>query len=343
MGNDLISVIVPIYNCEAYIKKCITSLINQSYENLEIILVDDASTDNSLQICRQLEDNRIKLIEKKKNSGVSDTRNIGIEVSNGNYVAFVDADDYLEERTIEELYAKILQYGYPDMIVFGLISEYYSKGKLIRTKESCRKSRYLTKSELKDDFFDLSLGNSVCNKLFRKEILNNVRFDTSLYIAEDLEFCLDAYLYAESIYIDRRSFYHYCIDVDKEKTYRGEIIDFSKASIRISERRNKYLMLGIARDRVQEDYCNKLINCGFESCLLTVKSNYLSDKDKVKHLKNIVDSTELVKALRHNYKNNKWSFHIKKYLLKIKNEKVLLCIFTLLSIIHKAGMAYYVI
>ena len=99
MKNNLISIIVPIYNSENYIKKCLDSILAQTYSNLEVILIDDGSTDNSYNICKdyQKKDNRIVLLQQK-NAGVSRARNHGLEVAKGEYIGFVDSDDLLDEN-----------------------------------------------------------------------------------------------------------------------------------------------------------------------------------------------------------------------------------------------------
>ena len=104
MANKLVSIIVPVYNVEKYLPKCVGSLINQTYKNVEIILVDDGSTDQSGNICDTYleKDNRIVVLHKK-NGGLSDARNFGIEHAKGDYYSFVDSDDYLKEKTIENL------------------------------------------------------------------------------------------------------------------------------------------------------------------------------------------------------------------------------------------------
>ena len=101
MNEELISVIVPIYNGEKYLAECVYSIINQTYKNIEILLMNDGSTDSSLSLCENFakEDNRIRVINKK-NTGVSDTRNKGVEMSNGKYILFVDCDDYLEKNMV---------------------------------------------------------------------------------------------------------------------------------------------------------------------------------------------------------------------------------------------------
>ena len=110
MYGNLVSVIVPIYNVEKYLEKCIESIVNQTYKNLEIILVDDGSPDNCPAICDEWaqKDSRIKVIHKK-NGGLSSARNAGLEVSNGEYISFVDSDDWLDENTFEEVYNNFLK------------------------------------------------------------------------------------------------------------------------------------------------------------------------------------------------------------------------------------------
>ena len=97
-----VSVIIPVYNSEAYLKECIDSVINQTYTNLEIIIINDASTDNSLDIIKQYKDNRIKLINLEKNIGVSKARNKGIDTATGDYICFIDSDDYWYDFKIKK-------------------------------------------------------------------------------------------------------------------------------------------------------------------------------------------------------------------------------------------------
>lgn len=103
--NDLISIVLPIYNVEKYLKKCIETILNQTYDNIEILLVDDGSTDHSGEICDEFEkkDKRIKVIHKT-NGGLSDARNTGLKHAKGKYISFIDSDDYVSEKYVEELY-----------------------------------------------------------------------------------------------------------------------------------------------------------------------------------------------------------------------------------------------
>ena len=137
LTRELISVIVPVYNVEQYLKKCVDSIVNQTYKNLEIILVDDGATDSSGEICDELEklDNRIKVYHKE-NGGLSDARNYGVERATGSYVGFVDSDDYIDAEMYEKLYDAItkeaadvaecnLKIVYPERVELFTDKRYY--------------------------------------------------------------------------------------------------------------------------------------------------------------------------------------------------------------------------
>ena len=108
MGNELISVIVPIYNVEKYLRQCLDSIQNQTYQNFECLLINDGSPDNSADICREYveKDSRFKYFEKE-NGGLSDARNYGIRQSKGSYLTFVDSDDWLEHDALDRLYGAL--------------------------------------------------------------------------------------------------------------------------------------------------------------------------------------------------------------------------------------------
>lgn len=169
--NELVSVIIPLYNKEKYIKRCIDSLVKQTYKNLQIIIVDDGSTDNSTDIISQYKDERIELIQKK-NEGVSLTRNRGIESSKGKYIAFVDADDYVSE---DYIYNLIQQYETKDIQL--ATSGYYQTDEENvfgeRAFEYCGNMR-----KIPEEYYILGDCHTIWGKLYIKEIINlhNIRF-----------------------------------------------------------------------------------------------------------------------------------------------------------------------
>ena len=122
----MISVIVPIYNVEQYLKKCIESIISSTYANLEIILVDDGSTDGSGKICDefQAKDKRIRVVHKK-NGGLSDARNVGLEIARGEFVSFIDSDDYIDSEMFEEVLTQFDKNT--DIVIYGRYVEYPTK------------------------------------------------------------------------------------------------------------------------------------------------------------------------------------------------------------------------
>ena len=151
MKQELVSVVVPIYNVELYMKKCIQTIINQSYNNLEIILVDDGSTDNSGNIADEYaqKDLRVKVIHKL-NGGLSDARNAGMKKATGKYICFIDSDDFIEKDMIEKMVNRIT-----DLQVDVLIAGFYvdfedEKGKLVdrKIKQFNTEGCYLDKNEI---------------------------------------------------------------------------------------------------------------------------------------------------------------------------------------------------
>ena len=182
MKKDLISVIVPTYNVEKYLDKCIDSIVNQSYKNLEIILVDDGSSDKSGEICDKWGriDSRIKVIHKE-NGGLSDARNIGLDVANGEYISFIDSDDFIEKDFY--VYLKDLSEKYnSDIVECNFVKAYESKLNEFEFPKNDFESITITDSygalKIYTSFDDDISTNSVVvwNKLYKSEIFNDIRF-----------------------------------------------------------------------------------------------------------------------------------------------------------------------
>ena len=177
MGESLISVIVPIYNVEKYLDKCILSIINQTYKNLEIILVNDGSNDNCGNICDYYKkiDNRI-VVNHKMNEGISSARNVGIDQAKGKLICFVDSDDYLESNYIEELKKNMNKYDSD----ISVCNYYYikKKKKKIKCKVPNDISFVLTDKKIYDCMHNKYEGLCVYawNKLYKKEVFNNLRY-----------------------------------------------------------------------------------------------------------------------------------------------------------------------
>ena len=177
----LISVIIPIYNIESYVNKCIESIRNQSYENLEIITVNDGSTDGSRQILERQagEDSRIKIVNTS-NQGISLARENGLKKASGEYICFVDGDDYIEVDTINQLYQKMLSGDYDITCCnFMRVRESYSAPTLERQKDDLRGLGFL------ENILAHKIIVSACGKLYRRELLSDIKFYRNIVMGED--------------------------------------------------------------------------------------------------------------------------------------------------------------
>ena len=213
--TEKITVIVPVYNVENYLEKCLDSLINQTYKNLEIIVINDGSTDNSGEICQEYaqKDNRIVYIEKE-NGGQAEARNMGLDRMTGSYVTFVDSDDWVELDYVETLYKKITEYqadiavgnyysfdeaeGMYYFYIFG--DSYYEK---VYDNVSIFENLY--ESQEMKSFALISVGA----KLYKADLLKNLRFDNGK-LAEDAYLNQKIYLLAERIVYLNKGLYAYC-------------------------------------------------------------------------------------------------------------------------------------
>ncbi|MGH4052347.1 MAG: glycosyltransferase [Clostridium sp.] len=176
MQNPLISIIVPVYNVQPYIRKCVDSILNQTYKNIEIILVEDGSPDNCGDICDEysLKDNRVKTIHKK-NGGLSSARNAGIDVASGEYIGFVDSDDWIEKDMYESLYKTLSEHN-ADISVCG---RYIVSGGRITTISDAEVSEEFSRcealSELVLDEYS-GMKNFAWDKLYKKELFETIRY-----------------------------------------------------------------------------------------------------------------------------------------------------------------------
>lgn len=197
--NELVSLIVPVYNVEKYLHRCLNSLINQTYKNLEIIVVNDGSTDNSDEICNYYAsiDSRIKVIHKK-NGGLSDARNYGIEYSNGELIAFVDSDDYVENDFIEILHSDIITYNAD---IAEINYRLFSDNKYYKPKRKGYFKILRGENILKEYFSGNVIENNVWNKIFKKELISNIRFKVG-YTSEDLLFTYEALKNSSSVVVN---------------------------------------------------------------------------------------------------------------------------------------------
>ena len=209
-----VSVIVPVYNVEKYLRKCVESIKNQTYQNLEIILVDDGSTDCSGKICDDLSqtDDRIVVIHKE-NGGLSDARNVGMDASSGDYIGFVDSDDYVDEDFYEILVANLEKYDadisccrYSNVWEDGTREPIGNDGKI---------HIYEGLEALKEYIYGKTMDPFVWNKLYKAELFRNSKYPDNRFrftkgiLSEDNPFCIELFKHTHKVVLVGVAKYNY--------------------------------------------------------------------------------------------------------------------------------------
>lgn len=206
--NKIVSIIIPVYNIENYIPKCIESVINQSYKDLEIILVDDGSTDDSNNICQHYakEDDRIKVIQQY-NSGVSSARNKGLACAKGDYVMFVDGDDAIDAKMIELMTEEMPSDDKTTTLVACSSTKCWDN---LGQKYGNGKSIYFNREEaIKDCLYMKNTSNAPWAKLIPSKIAKSIKFNPKITIAEDLDYIYRVMQKIDNeIFINRNLYYY---------------------------------------------------------------------------------------------------------------------------------------
>lgn len=205
--NKIISVIIPVYNVERYVAQCLESILNQTYKFLEIIIVNDGSTDDSYNICKKYADTdkRIKLFSKK-NGGVSSARNYGLSYVTGDYVYFMDSDDYLELNACEIMIKNIKNF---DLLCFNWSCTYKNN----KIRNGVQTDKILSRNETLDLCVqnENSFSGYLWNKLFKADIIkdNHIKFNKNISICEDLLFVVEYIQYCDKVNSISNVLYNY--------------------------------------------------------------------------------------------------------------------------------------
>ena len=216
--KELISIIVPIYNSGRYLRQCLDSIINQSYKNFEVLLINDGSVDDSATICKEYveKDSRIRYFEKE-NGGVSSARNLGLKNAKGNYITFVDSDDWVEENYLEVLY-NALKENKVDVAIsthkdFNMDDDLYYLPFYSEEQLHILDIGKVARDEFLELFPELSSVSHdfscVASKLFKADLVKNLLFDESVNYGEDLDFFFSMYLKISSVFYVNKPTYIY--------------------------------------------------------------------------------------------------------------------------------------
>lgn len=298
MNCELISIIVAVYNVEVYLEKCLNSIINQTYGNIEIILINDGSTDNSGKICDKYAkiDERVVVIHKE-NGGVSSARNAGLKVAKGNFVGFVDPDDWIAEDMYEKLYLEIKKFN-------ANISVCKFKRVMDRKNFIKRKNCFdaITLNSIDSMYFMLTsiegYGCAVWNKLYRKNLLIN--FNENLSNGEDLLFNFNIFFHEDNFTVlvkEEMYFYYYrtdsaCNNPRFKKSYLATIklwneisrslynsVTFQKIYLVAEQALKKAVWSALFSLAYENSVRNKkvfyLLKRRYKNCLTTKKLEYL--------------------------------------------------------------------
>lgn len=228
--KDTVSIIVPVYNGEKTIRRCLESITNQTYTNLEIIVVNDGSKDNTETIISDIaiKDSRIRLISIT-NGGVSNARNQGLKLAKGKYIEFVDSDDYIDKDMVG-LFVRLMEEKQVDFLSNGyVLHSKNSKTSIIYNAQLFRSKSEILKSI--PQLYNDGILNTIWNKLYLKNKITS-NFDCNIEVGEDLVFNLNYISSIDSFYIDNTSTYHYNeinANVSLSKKYHSNAIAFLNA------------------------------------------------------------------------------------------------------------------
>jgi len=301
-NNDLVSIIVPIFNSEQFLFKCVNSLINQTYKRIEIVLIDDGSTDKSASICDKFrEDYPNIFVYHKANGGTSEAKNIGIKNAKGEWILFVDSDDFIEDNYVELLIRNVIEFSL-DISICGYQIDYIKDKFTIEAAVPFTKY-FKSKTEVKAAISLLDARGlfnvSVC-KLYKRKILieNNILFDVFLHTGEDLVLNCIYFKYINSLGLVNKTPYHY-IRRNKESlvsSYKRDLINMVKKCN--SSRKDLYLFYEMNSDQDIKIYGKTYIEY-FAACIPNIYRINCDMKfdEKKKYIYEIVFDEELIKYI----------------------------------------------
>ena len=309
-----VSIIVPVYNVEQYLQRCLDSLVNQTYYNIEIILINDGSTDNSLKILKHYADKdpRVVLVNKE-NEGISTTRNLGVETATGEYLTFVDSDDWLELDTIEKMYDKAIQ-EQCQLVMCSYTRSYQNKE--LRKAIDLKSDYLFNEQETKEMVLRKIIGPineelahpenldslvTVWGKLYKTSVIkdHNIKFlDTTLIGTEDLLFNVEVFLYLKNSFFINLPLYHY---------WKGNETSFTSSHNRnLNEKWKKRdevitnLLMKIDEGHDFEEalnnrVCLSMIGLGLNEIS---QANQISSIQKIKNINNILAEDRMKRAYK---------------------------------------------
>lgn len=243
MGFPLISVVIPVYNVEQYVERCVCSLQNQTYSNIEIILVDDCSSDHSAMIVDRLasQDSRISVVHHKQNMGYSEARNTGLDHVHGEFITFVDSDDWVEPDYVSYLYDIALETSSDIAVARNFFTSRF-KEQICKDKIST-----ITPEDMLCDIFYNRIHVGVWNRLYKAKCIGNHRFRTDARTGEGMQFNAQVVPNANRVGIGLRRVYTYNVDNNNSATKKPDVDKQAYGSMATMEIIKKTLMSSNSR------------------------------------------------------------------------------------------------
>lgn len=273
--TPLISVIVPIYNVESYLEECVNSILNQTYKNLEIILVDDGSPDNCPSMCDNYQklDSRIRVIHKI-NGGLSDARNKGLEIATGEYISFIDSDDFIEKNMYQKMMDSILENN-AELCSCSINLVYDDRIERIDNKREILNDNY---SVMKSYILDYNIKTPVWDKLYHKSLLNDLYFEKGKY-NEDEFFTYILLSRVKKAVVIEDCFYNYR---QREKSIMADYSPKRIDSLEAALQRTEFIYKNYPEFYVKAKYDLYIMCiCNYKAL---IKSENLTDENKEKYM-----------------------------------------------------------
>lgn len=287
--QKLVSIVIPIYNVEKYLERCIQSVVKQTYKDIEIILVNDGSTDESGKICEKWkkEDSRIQVINKK-NGGLSEARNFGIDIAKGDYICFVDSDDFIENVMIEKL-IKINEEREADIAICNRFYYYENNDKYLRFRDENEIMEMNSEEAIKEMVLLKNFDMAAWGKLYKTELFKNIRFPVKK-LSEDYYIMYKLFDIAGKVVYTSKPYYYYLQrkgSISKTPKLNYDFIEAAKLQM----------------DYVEKKYPNlkTYVRAAYASSNMTVYNIMLDYNAKIKK-EDIIKLKSIVKQ------NNKYIF-----------------------------------
>lgn len=313
-----ISIIIPAYNAENTIKRCLLSIINQTYNNIEIVVVNDGSTDNTLKILKELS---IKykniVVYNKKNNGVSSARNKGLEICTGDFITFIDSDDYIDNIFLEEM-INLIKISNLDLVACGI--KYESKSGKIIKDNTYEKIIAKTKKEIGNNLNKFN-KSFVYGKIYKKSIIerNNIKFNENISLGEDTLFVMEYLYFIENgIAILNKSLYHY-VDANIDSLSKKYHSDIKEIYEKIYNLNNK---LSEKYSAYKIPYKKECLVFTMDIKNMYLPSSPLTKKERLEEISNYMNDYETRKAFSEMRSLNKIDI-LNKFLILFKLPRVM--------------------